>query len=241
MDAETAVAVQWINHETGTLFPIEDYAQVCQEAGATLFVDATQALGKLAIDVERLGASAVAVAGQKIGAPAGAGACWVRRGLEVEPVLDGGEQERGRSPGTPDALSMVGFGAACGTLAARLAAQPAIAALRDGLEGALLEAGAVRNGEGPRAATASNLSFEGWEGAVLVAALDLEGVCVSTGAACSSGLQEPSAVIRAMYPDAQWRAGSAVRISLGIETTRADIDRALGTFRRVLARETPRT
>jgi cysteine desulfurase len=237
LNAETAVALQWVNHETGTLFPVEQYARVCREAGARLFIDATQALGKLALDVESLGADAVAVAGQKIGAPAGAGACWVRRGLPVEPVLDGGQQERGRRPGTPDTLSMVGFGAACGAIGARLQAQPAVAALRDAVEAALLGQGAVRNGEGPRVATVSNLSFAGWQGPLLVAALDLEGVCASTGAACSSGLQEPSAVVAAMYPDAQWRAGSAVRISLGMETTAAEIDRALAVFRLVLARE----
>ena len=123
LNKETAVALQWINHETGTLFPVEQYARACKDAGARLFIDATQALGKLAVDVESLGADAVAVAGQKIGAPAGAGACWVRRGLPVEPVLDGGAQERGRRPGTPDTLSMVGFGAACGTLGARLEAR----------------------------------------------------------------------------------------------------------------------
>ena len=95
----------------------------------------------------------------------------------------------------------------------------------------------MRNGEASRVGTVANLSFEGWEGALLVAALDLEGICVSTGAACSSGLQEPSAVIRAMYPDEQWRAGSAVRISLGIETTPADIETASRAFQRVLARK----
>ena len=134
---------------------------------------------------------------------------------------------------------MVGFGAACRAVPERLDAQPRIAALRDWIESELCASGAVCNAdEGPRVGTVSNLSFKGWEGPLLVAALDLEGICVSTGAACSSGLQEPSAVITAMYPDEQWRAGSAVRISLGIETTREDIETALGAFRRVLARKT---
>jgi cysteine desulfurase len=232
----TLVAIQWVNHETGTVFPIERYAAVCAEHGALLFVDATQALGKIPIDVRALGADAMALAGQKIGGPAGAGACWVRRGLDLEPVLDGGSQERGRRPGTPDTLSMVGFGAACRLVPDRLAAQPRLAALRDRIEADLVAHGAEVNAALRRVATASNLSFQGWPGPVLAAALDLEGVCVSTGAACSSGLQEPSAVIRAMYPDAQWRAGSAVRISLGMETTGLDIDSACQAFRRVLAR-----
>ena len=238
LDAETAVAVQWVNHETGTVFPVGAYARACQAHGARLFVDATQALGKVPIDVDLLGADAVAVAAQKIGGPAGAGACWVRRGLDIEPVLDGGSQERGRRPGTPDTSSIVGFGAACRLVPQRIEAQPAIEALRDLIEARLRERGGVSNAkEGPRVATVANLSFEGWEGPLLVAALDLEDVCVSTGAACSSGLQEPSAVIQAMYPDEQWRAGSAVRISLGIETTPTDIETAFRAFERVLSRK----
>ena len=236
VDAETLVAMQWVNHETGTVFPVEAYARVCRGRGARFFVDATQALGKIQIDAGSLGAHAIALAGQKVGGPAGGGACWVAREIELDPVLDGGPQERGRRPGTPDALSVVGFGAACGLVGARLGAQPRIRALRDQIEAELVALGAAVNGVEPRTGTVANLSFRGWEGPLLVAALDLEGVCVSAGAACSSGLQEPSPVLLAMYPDEQWRAGSAVRISLGIETTPEDIDLALRGFRRVLAR-----
>lgn len=237
VDEQTAVAVQWINHETGTLFPIEDYARVCGERGARLFVDATQALGKLPLQLSSLQADAVAVAAQKIGGPAGAGACWIRRGLEVDPLLQGGSQERGRRPGTPDTRNMVGFGAACGLVPERIAAQPAIGRRRDRIEAFLRESGGIRNGEGARAATVTNLSFVGWDGALLAAALDLEGTCVSTGAACSSGLQAPSAVLLAMYPDEQWRAGSAIRISLGMETSDDDIDAAIWAFQCVLPRK----
>ena len=233
----TLVALQWVNHETGTLFPIHEYAEACREHEALLVVDATQALGKVPLDVHSLGADAVAIAAQKIGGPAGAGACWVRRNLDLEPVLDGGSQERGRRPGTPHTLSMVGFGAACRLTEDRLAQQPRVTALRDRIEATLLELGAVLNGGALRTGTVSNVSFAAWKGPLLVAALDVEGVCVSTGAACSSGLEEPSTVIRAMYPDEQWRAGSAVRISLGIETTEPDIETASQAFRRVLARE----
>jgi cysteine desulfurase len=232
----TLVAIQWVNHETGTLFPIREYAEACHERQARLFVDATQALGKVEVDVGALGADAVALAAQKIGGPAGAGACWVRRGLELEPVLDGGSQERGRRPGTPDTLSMVGFGAACRLTKYRLTLQRRVTELRDRIESRLLRLGCFLNGGAPRTGTVSNLSFRGWKGPLLVAALDMEGLCLSTGAACSSGLQEPSAVIQAMYPDEQWRAGSAVRISLGIETTEPDIETAWQAFQRVLAR-----
>lgn len=236
LSATTVVAIQWINHETGTVFPIHAYAEACRERGAMLFVDATQALGKVPIDLEGLRVDATAFAAHKIGGPAGAGACWVRRGLDVEPVLEGGSQERGRHPGTVDTLSIVGFGAACETVAHRLAGQARVKALRDRLERGLIELGGVSNAGEPRAATASNVSFRGWKAPLLVAALDLQGVCVSAGAACSSGLEEPSAVIQAMYPNEQWRAGSAIRISLGIETTGAEIDAALAAFRRVVPR-----
>jgi len=236
LDSDTLVAIQWVNHETGTLFPIAEYAQACRAQQARLFVDATQALGKVPLDVAALDADVIAIAAQKIGGPAGAGACWVRRGLPLEPVLDGGSQERGRRPGTPDTSSMVGFGAACRLVGQRLAQQPRLAALRDRIEAELIELGGLVNGVAPRTATVANLSFRGWQGPILVAALDVEGICLSTGAACSSGLQEPSAVIRAMYPDAQWRAGSAVRISLGIENTEQDIEMTSQAFARVLAR-----
>jgi cysteine desulfurase len=108
--------------------------------------------------------------------------------------------------------------------------------LRDRIEATLIQLGGVPNGRAPRTGTVSNLSFRGWKGPLLAAALDVEGVCLSTGAACSSGLQEPSAVIRAMYPDEQWRAGSAVRISLGIETTERDIETASHAFQEILTR-----
>lgn len=232
----TLVAIQWVNHETGLRFPVEDYATACQEHGAGLFVDATQALGKVSIDVESLGADAVALAAHKVGGPAGSGACWIRRGVELSLVTGGGAQERGRRPGTPDVASAVGFGAAAALTAHRLERQEAIGALRNRIELQLVELGGVPNRSEPRVATVCNLSFRDWKGAVLVAALDVEGVCVSAGAACSSGLQAPSEILLATYPDAQWRAGSAVRISLGIETTDEDIDQALLAFRRVLAR-----
>ncbi|MGB8329111.1 MAG: cysteine desulfurase family protein [Polyangiales bacterium] len=233
---DTLVAIQWVNHETGTVFPVAGYAQACRQSQARLFIDATQALGKLPVDVSTLQADAMAIAAQKIGGPAGAGACWVRRGNALEPVLDGGSQERGRRPGTPDTLSMVGFGASCRLVPDRLAQQARLAALRDRLESTLIALGGLANAGTPRTGTVANLSFRGWQGPVLAAALDVEGICISTGAACSSGLQEPSAVIRAMYPDAQWRAGSAVRISLGIENTEQDIETTSHAFQRVLAR-----
>jgi len=237
LDVDTLVCLAWVSHETGTVFPVEAWAAACGRAGASMFVDATQALGKLPVAVDALGADAVAFAASKLGGPAGAGSLWVRRGREVAPVLAGGAQERGRRPGTPDVVAHAGFGAACAGLPERLSAMEAIGARRDALEAVLVAAGAVVNGAGaPRVATVTNTSVPAWRGETLVAALDLEGLCASSGAACSSGLGKPSPVVRAMVPDAPWRAESALRLSLGPETTDDEVARAGAVLRRVLAR-----
>lgn len=233
----TLLALQWVNHETGTVLPLPDYARAARQENATIFVDATQAFGKLPLSVENLGVDAVAVASHKIGGPAGAGALWTRRGIEVTSMLAGGGQERGRRPGTPDVVALSGFGAAASTVPSRTEAMSSVAALRDRLEGTLRELGAAINGlEGKRAPTVVNASVPGLRGEVLVAALDLEGLCASSGAACSSGLAEPSPVLRAMYPEEPWRAESALRLSLGPELDAEVIDSASAIVRRVVAR-----
>jgi cysteine desulfurase len=234
------VALQWINHETGTILPVADYARVCRSAGIPLFIDATQAAGKLAIDVNALDADLVAIASSKLGGPAGAGALWVRRGLDVAPRIAGGGQERGRRAGTQDVLALVGFGAACAALDERLAAMPRLEHLQGRTGSALSQLGAALNATaGARAPSVVNASFRDMRGEELVAALDLEGVCASSGAACSSGLQEPSPVLRAMYASESWRASSALRLSFGPETSESELESALAALRRVLARAKP--
>ena len=230
-------ALQWVNHETGTILPVEQYAAACRRAGVLCFVDATQALGKLPVDVTRLGADLVAFASHKVGGPSGAGALWVRRGVELGSRAYGGGQERGRRAGTLDVVSQVGFGVACQLLSERLAAQPRIAALRDRLATALVERGAVANAPaGARVATAANLCFPGWRADMLVAALDLEGVAVSAGSACSSGKSEPSAVLRAMHGREPSRWESSLRFSFGPETSEIDLKFALDVCAKVAAR-----
>lgn len=229
------VAMQAINHETGQILPIAEVSARCKASGAILFVDATQALGKIPLDVRD--ADLLAISSAKIGGPLGAGALYVRRGIELDPLLVGSADERGRRAGSPGYLSMVGFGAALGGLEARLSAQPRIAAQRDRLEEALIARGAARNAtSAPRCATVTNVSFSGWRGPLLVAALDVEGLEASSGAACSSGLDAPSPVLLALHPDEPWRASSALRLSLGPESTDAEIDEALAILDRVLSR-----
>jgi cysteine desulfurase len=230
------LAAQSVNHETGTILPVASWARIAADAGAPVFVDATQALGKIGIDWDTTAATAMALASHKIGGPAGAGALVLRRGVVIDPQVRGGAQERGLRAGTPDVIAMVGFGEACTLLAERLAAQERIAVLRDRIEAALIARGARRNGEGDRVATVTDVSLTGWRSSTLVAALDLEGLAVASGAACSSGVDRPSPVVLAMFPDEPQRASSAIRVSLGPETSDDDAARAIAIFDRVLSR-----
>lgn len=235
--ADTAlVALQWVNHETGAISPVHEYARLCRERGIALVVDASQVLGKLPCDVTELGASAVVFASTKLGGPPGAAALWLDRGRALTALSYGGAQERGRRAGTPDAAAIAGFGTAVAALPKRLSELTRLAALRDQLEQTCLALGAVVNSQGPRVATVSNVSVPGWRGEILVAALDLEGLCASAGAACSSGLGAPSPVLLALYPDEPWRAESALRLSLGPETSEQDVEQACAILQRVLGR-----
>lgn len=229
-------AVQSVNHETGAILPVARWAPIASDAGAPSFVDATQALGKIRIDFDTLGASALALAGHKLGGPAGAGALVVRRGVVLDPQIVGGAQERGLRAGTPDVVAMVGLGVACSLAHERVAAMAAVGARRDRIEQFLIGRGARINGGTERVATVVDASIAGWRSSALVAALDLEGLAVASGAACSSGVDRPSPVVSAMHPDDPSRAASALRISLGPETGDDDVARAIAILDRVLAR-----
>jgi cysteine desulfurase len=172
--------------------------------------------------------------------PKGVGALVARAGLTVRPLLRGGGQERGLRPGTVDAVAAAGFGVAAERAQNGPERYVQLAGLRDRLEADLLALGAevgarpLRNGDGARAPHVSNLSWPGWAGDELAAALDLEGVCVSAGSACAAGTPEPSRVIAAMLGEA--RAKSALRMSLGEETTDDDLEQVKRAYRRVLTR-----
>lgn len=230
------VIVPWVDHETGLVLDLAAIRERC--AGARLVVDANQALGRLPIDVEALGVDALAIASHKIGGPSGAGALWVRRDRALEPRLSGGGQERGRRGGSPGVLPLVGFGAACEALPERLASMARVAEWRDRLEAVAVSLGGVVNGaESARVASCVNVSFRGWRAEHLVPALDLEGLAVSAGAACSSGTTEPSPGVASLYPEEPWRALSAIRLSLGPEgLDDGAIDEAAAILRRVVPR-----
>ena len=233
------LAVQSVNHETGTIVPSDRWCEMASDRGALSFVDATQALGKLRIDFETSTASAIALASHKIGGPAGAGALIVRRGVVIDPSMLGGAQEHGLRAGTPDVIAIAGFGVACTLVDARLHDQARIATLRDRIERTLVARGGIVNGTSTneaRVATVVDASFPGWRSSTLVAALDLDGLEVASGAACSSGVDKPSPVVLAMTQGDSSRASSAIRISLGVETTDEDVERAIAILDRVLTR-----
>jgi cysteine desulfurase len=227
------VAMMVANHETGVLQPVAEIAETVRSLGGKLHVDAVQAAGKVAAEVWRAGDTA-SLAAHKIRGPKGIGALVLRSpGLPV-PVVLGGAQERGIRPGTVDAAAAAGFGAAAAHAQSggpdRYAA---LAPLRDQLERAVETRGRV-NGYGPRLPHVTNVSFEGWLGDELVAALDLAGVRVSSGSACSAGTVERSPVVESMAGRA--RAESAVRFSLGETTSGEDVHAAIDVLSRILTR-----
>jgi cysteine desulfurase len=235
------VSVQAVNHETGVVQPIEAVASVCAQHGVLLHCDVVQAVGRLAPS-SWAGADLVSIAGHKLRGPKGIGALATRCGIRLRALQHGGAQERGLRPGTQDPIACAGLAAAARRAEAGPARYDAVREERDRLEQALLAidldpSGALRptrNGEAERAPHVANLSFPGWRGPELAAALDLEGVAVSSGSACSAGTSDPSPILDVMF--GPQRARDSLRISLGETTSSADVDAAIAAFRRVLAR-----
>jgi cysteine desulfurase len=230
--------VMHANNETGLLQPMAEVVRMAGERGALVHCDAVQAAGKVPLDVRALGVDLLALSAHKIYGPQGVGALFVRRGTRMKPFLRGGAQERNRRPGTENVAGIVGLGRAAALAAKALAADASrAAALRDRLESRLLTIeGARRNGEGPRVPNTVNVSFERTEAESLLLALDLEGLAVSTGAACAAGAMEPSHVLRAMGLSPE-RVQGSVRFSLGRSTTEAEVDRAAELVAAAVARQ----
>lgn len=230
------LALQVVNHETGVIQPWREATSLARAAGALVHVDAVQAWGKIsASETQLFGADTASLAGHKIRGPKAIGALLGLPGVRIVPVLLGGSQEKGVRPGTLDPILAAGLGTAARHAARAHETHARLAVLRDRLELELREfGGEVSGADAPRAPHVSNVRFRRWSGPELVAALDLEGVSVSSGSACSAGTVEASPVIRAMVGDDG--AAGAVRVSMGEETTDADIDAAIAAFGRVLAR-----
>jgi len=239
MPETTLITVMLANNEIGTLQPVGEIGRIARERHITFHTDAVQAVGKVPVDVEKLGVDLLSLSAHKLYGPKGVGALYVRKGTRLEPFMFGGHHERDRRPGTENVPGIVGLGAAA-ELAERLLAEDAarLAALRDRLEAGILprvEAVRVNSHPAHRQPNTLNLTFDGIKGESLVMALDLEGIACSTGSACASGSIEPSHVLTALGLSAD-QARSSIRLSLGRYNTGADVDTALEVIPRVVAR-----
>ena len=247
------ITIMFANNETGVVQPVAEIGKIAAEADIYFHTDAVQAASKVPIDVNKIGCDLLTISGHKFHGPQGVGALYVRKGTQLEPMLYGGNHERSRRAGTENVPGIVGLGKAAELASAgfergndrgdnerghdlRMDNQK-IAAARDRLERELLKVGATGlNGEGaPRVPNTSNIYFDGIEGEALVIALDLKGLAVSTGAACSSGAIEPSHVLTAMGLRRD-RAKASIRFSLGKQNTHEDVQFALSLVPETVAR-----
>ena len=231
----TVVSVLWVNNETGAVLPVGDLAARVRAAGALLHVDAVQAVGKVPVDPVVSQVDLAVLTGHKLGGPGGAGALMVRKSTPLAPRIFGGGQERGLRPGTEDVAGAVGLAVAVELAVAEQAAfAERSRRLREALESGLragLEDMTVHAGGGPRAPHISNVGIPGTERDILLARLDLEGLAVSGGSACSSGATTQSPVIQALH-GTSWEP-TAVRFSLGRTTSEGEV--AEGVRRTVTA------
>jgi cysteine desulfurase len=229
-DDTAVVSVMHANNEIGTIQPIPELARLAHDRGALFHTDAVQTVGKVRVDVKAFDVDLLSISAHKFYGPKGVGALWIRRGLRLLPVLTGGKHERSRRAGTENVAGIVGMGVAATLGAAKIEEEARrISALRDRLEERVLRAvpGTTVNGDrSPRVPNTTNISFDRIEAESLLIALDLEGVAVSTGSACSSGTLEPSHVLKAMgFPP--HRTQNSIRFSLGAANTEAEVDRVV--------------
>ncbi len=231
--APALVSVMLANNETGVIQPIRDLAACAHAHGALFHCDAVQGPGRLAIDVEDLGVDLLSLSGHKLGAPKGVGALWVRSGIELRPLIVGGGQEFRHRAGTENVPGIAGFGAAAIAAGRALRTVDRVRALRDRLEAAILEAACdarIFGAAAPRVANTSAIYMPGMAAETQVMAFDLEGIAISAGSACSSGKVQPSHVIAAMGATPE-EAQGVIRVSLGAETTKAEVERFVAVWR----------
>ena len=234
------ISIMWANNETGVIQPVGDIARIAAEADVYFHTDAVQAAGKMPIDVKEVGCDLLSISGHKIHAPQGIGALYVRKGTLLQAMLYGGRHERSRRAGTENVPGIVGLGKA-----AELAKQgledgsvERMRELRDHIQSTVLQQvdlTGVNSGSAPRVPNTTNIYFDCIEGEALVIALDLKGIAVSTGAACSSGAIEPSHVLVAMGLSGD-RARASIRFSLGKQNTDEDVELLLRTLPATVAR-----
>ena len=229
-DDTALVSVMHANNEIGTIQPITELARRTHARGALFHTDAVQSTGKIPVNAGALEADLLSLSAHKFNGPKGAGALWIKRGTRITAILTGGKHERTRRAGTENVAAIAGLGEAARLARAKLTSEAArLAALRDRLENGILSLvprTAVNGARESRVPNTTNVSFEGVEAESLLIALDLEGIAVSTGSACSSGTLEPSHVLRAMGFPAH-RTQNSIRLSLGQGNTDGEVDQLL--------------
>jgi cysteine desulfurase len=226
-DDTAVVSVMHANNEIGTIQPVAELARIAHDRGALFHTDAVQSVGKVPVDVGALGVDFLSLSAHKFNGPKGVGALWIKRGSRVTSILTGGKHERNRRAGTENVPGIAGLGTAAQLAKQKLTGEAArLGALRNRLEEAILATvpgTAINGSREPRVPNTTNISFEAVEAESLLIALDLEGVAVSTGSACSSGTLEPSHVLRAMGLPSP-RTQNSIRLSLGAGNSEADVD-----------------
>jgi cysteine desulfurase len=230
------------NNETGAIQPVAEASKIVHSAGGLLHTDAVQAAGRISLDMSALGADMLSLSAHKIGGPKGVGALVLGEGVSVEPLIRGGGQERRRRAGTENVPGIVGFGVAAELALADLADAASQAALRDELEKgarAIAPDAVVLSARVERLPNTTCIAVPGAKAETLVIGLDLAGIAVSSGSACSSGKVEASHVLSAMGVPEDVAQG-AIRVSLGFATRRADIDNFLKAFAELIKRLRPK-
>ncbi|MEM9495560.1 MAG: cysteine desulfurase family protein [Pseudomonadota bacterium] len=223
-DGGFLLCLMYANNETGVIQPVADAAEIVHEAGGLLFCDAAQAVGKVPVNFVMSGADLMGFTGHKFGGPIGVGALIVSPNLPLDPVMRGGGHEQNRRAGTHNAPAIAGLGVACTMARQSLARADEIAGLRDRIEQAVLESGArVWGGDTNRLPGTLCLSADGFPGATQIMTMDLAGIAISSGSACSSGKTKPSHVLKAMGASDE-EAKNAIRVSLGWNSTEGDAD-----------------
>ncbi|MFL5554255.1 MAG: cysteine desulfurase family protein [Gemmatimonadaceae bacterium] len=238
-DRVAVCSMMWVNNEIGTIQPVPELAAKAKQQGALFHTDAVQAFGKIPIDAQKQQFDFLTISGHKFGAPKGIGALFIRRGTQIEPLMHGGTQDRGRRPGTENVAAAVGLARAAELAVSECEAHcDRLRKLRDALEAGILERvpDAVIHGRGAdRAPHILNVSVPGTDSESLLMALDLRGIAASGGSACQSGSVSPSHVLTALgvRPDL---ASAAIRMSVGPLTTERSITRVLDVFPALVAK-----
>lgn len=234
------ISIMLANNETGVLQPVAEIGKIAAEADVYFHTDAVQAAGKIPMRVDEIGCDLLTISAHKLHGPQGVGALYVRKGTALAAMMYGGRHERSRRAGTENVPGIVGVGKAAELARAGLERgdNQSIGEMRDGMERELLsqvEFASVNGAGAPRVPNTTNICFDGIEGEAMVIALDLKGLAVSTGAACSSGAIEPSHVLLAMGLPSE-RARASIRFSLGRQTTSQDIEFALSLVPKTVRR-----